>query len=299
MNTVNETKRQYWLWVTRPEFYLDDEGKDRADLDPTEGGDAGGWWTCHKDTRRGDLVFLWRTRPRSDIGYLFQAESDAYSLRDDEYAAQRGWDYGCDYRVLYKFKNPVTIQDLRNEPGFQDWKPLRGQFQRRVFRILPEYWTALNQLAAKKNPDYRKLIETFGSDAAGKSITREKQLEEMLVNDLGLLKRFGYDLALYIDPETGADGQQFACEGGGGRIDLLCYDRRRKRYVVIELKNDRAGYRTFGQICSYMGWVKAHIAKKTPVEGLVISRGYDARFESAMNVVDQISQLDIEQLGFE
>jgi hypothetical protein len=37
------------------------------------------------------------------VGYLIQVESDAYSITDDRHAYERGWDYGCDYRVLYKF----------------------------------------------------------------------------------------------------------------------------------------------------------------------------------------------------
>jgi len=59
MTTTKTNQRQYWLWVTRPEYYLDDEGNDSSDLDPSTEVDVGGWWTCHKNTRRGDLVFLW------------------------------------------------------------------------------------------------------------------------------------------------------------------------------------------------------------------------------------------------
>lgn len=38
--------RQYWLWVTRPEYYANDDGSDREDLDPQSGIDSDGWWTC-------------------------------------------------------------------------------------------------------------------------------------------------------------------------------------------------------------------------------------------------------------
>ena len=47
-----------------------------------------------------------------------------------------------------------------------------------------------------------------------------------------------------------------------------------------------------------MGWVQSHIAEKGSVEGLVISRGYDTKFESALNIMDKIAQLDVERLGF-
>ena len=70
MNTTENIEQQYWLWVTRAEYYLDGDGNDKEDLDPTKTEDTDGWWTCHKDTRKGDLVFLWRTAPKKDIGCL-------------------------------------------------------------------------------------------------------------------------------------------------------------------------------------------------------------------------------------
>lgn len=47
---------QSWLWVTRPEYYLDEKGQESEDLG---GDDESGWRTCHKDTKKGDLAFLW------------------------------------------------------------------------------------------------------------------------------------------------------------------------------------------------------------------------------------------------
>lgn len=110
---LEPNERQYWLWVTRPDIYLDEDGNDREDLDPNSGVDSDGWWTCNKDTKKGDLVLLWRTSPKKDIGYLIQAESDAYSIAEDN---DRGWEYGCDHQMLYKFYDPINIKELRNDP---------------------------------------------------------------------------------------------------------------------------------------------------------------------------------------
>lgn len=74
--------RAHWVWVTRPEFYLDDSGDERADLEPGNLELGEGWWTCHPDTRTGDLILLYRTAPKSDIAYLFEAASDARVLDD-------------------------------------------------------------------------------------------------------------------------------------------------------------------------------------------------------------------------
>src|SRR5262245_42964777 len=90
-NKDNVNNRRYWLWITRPEYYLDESGYDREDLDPESGVDSDGWWTCHRDTQKGDLALLYRSRVRRDLGYLIQTESDDYSIVDDVYASQQGW----------------------------------------------------------------------------------------------------------------------------------------------------------------------------------------------------------------
>lgn len=293
-----DNQRHYWVWITRPEYYLDPDGNEREDLNPSSEVDVGGWWTCHKNTQVGDLIFMWRTSPMRNIGYLIQAASDAYSIADDDGASQQGWDYGCDYQVLYKFANPVAMQDLHNTPHLHDWGAYRAQFQGRVFKVPPEHWERLNQLAIQKNPDYLRCIEDAQKETIVRKILLEEHLEEALMRNLGLLKPFGYNLELYRDPNTGATGRQFVCKGIGGRMDLLCYDIEAKRYVVIELKNVRAGQNTFGQICTYIGWVQDRIAASIPVVGLVISRGYDAKFESSLKVTQQVFCLDIQQLGF-
>ncbi len=292
---IEPGERHYWLWVTRPDVYLDEDGNDREDLDPDSGVDSDGWWTCHKDTKKGDLVLLWRTTPKKDIGYLIQAESDAYSIADDN---EHGWEYGCDHQMLYKFGHPLNVKDLRNDPYFDEWGPLRCSFQRSSFEISKNYWDKLNKLAADKNPGYQDFIEQIQKEPFSRDILIEEQLEELLATNLKNLKDFGHNLEIYIDPASKQSGRQLICKGNGGRIDLLCYDRTKKRYVVIELKIVRAGQNTFGQISNYMGWVQNRIAGDVPVIGIVISRGYDTKFESALRITDRISHINVDDLGF-
>lgn len=287
---AQEQGRRYWLWVTTPEYYLDEDGNDQECLDPESNVDSDGWWTCNKATKEGDLVILYRAKLKKDLAYLIQTESDAYSIADDN---DEGWDYGCDYRVLYKFKNPIHIKELRKDPYFDDWPPLRAAFRRSNFKISDEYWVSLNQLAAAKNQGYQDFINQILKEPIAELRGGEKALEEALVNNLKILNKFGYDLELYIDPKSKLSGRQYVCKGNGGRIDLLCYDKKRRIYIVIELKNVRAGQNTFGQISNYMGWVQERIAKNVPVVGLVISKGYDTRFESALKITDRIKQLNV------
>lgn len=310
-----KNERQYWLWVTGPNYYLDEEGNERPDLDPSGGiEDLWGSWTCSKDTKIGDLALLWRSRRnirevlgpgakvkislKSDIGYLFQAESDAYTNDDKEEIISRGWNYGCEMVPIYKFKNPLSISEIRRNPYLQDWNALRGKFQHSYFKISLEDWERLSKLLVGKNPDYEKLLDKVQRTRIPVKVFLEEQIEEKLVQNLGLFKRLGFNLKLFEDSAKGLIGRQLVCVGGEGRIDLLCYDKQKKTYVVIELKNVRAGINTFGQISNYIGWVKETIAHRNSVKGLVISRGADTAFLSALKTNPNIFQTNIEELGF-
>jgi len=290
-----QSKRQYWLWVTRPKYYLDENGNDCEDLDPNSGVDSDGWWTCNKATEEGDLVFLYRAKLKKDIGYLIQAESDAYSIADDN---DQRWDWACDYQVLYKFDNTVNIKEIKGDPYLGDWGARRANFQGSSFKIPDEHWARLNHRLGEKNPDYVKYITQIQKEPIATFIKSEKDLEDALVNNLSVLKKFGYDLELYIDSVTRTSGRQFVCKGNGGRIDLLCSDKKHKRLVVIELKNVKAGQNTFGQISNYVGWVQGQLVGGRSAVGLVISRGYDAKFKSALKITDRVKQLNVEDLGF-
>lgn len=311
-------ERQYWLWVTRPQYYLDKDGSESSELDPSSGEDLWGSWTCHKDTKKGDLALLWRSRkylrskkylrtflapkevklfldnmtigPKSDIAYLFQAKSDAYSTKDEEIPISKGWSYACECIPVYKFENPLTISEIRTSYYLEDWKPLTGKFQNSYFRISNEYWEKLNHLLMDGNPAYKKILERTMRRKIPIWVLKEIDIEGQLAENPGILRSIGFTLDLV--------GRQMVCIGGEGRIDLLFHDKRKRCYVVVELKNKRAGQTTFGQVLNYIGWVKNRIAGNQTVKGLVISRGMDMQFKFAMEAYPNISQANIEELGF-
>ncbi len=288
--SIDKDATQYWVWVTKPEYYCEEDGSDREALDPSLQSDPGGWWTCHKSTKRGDLILLYRTKPRMDFGYLIQAETDAYSIADDEYAYEKRWSYGCDYQVLYKFQHPLTLQDLRADPYMDEFGALRAKFQGRTFAVPPSIWQQLLTRMQQMEPEFAHFLKRGGVKQVSPKIPREKELEDRIVEDPAILRRFGYDLEVRK--------RQLVCIGDGGRIDLLCYDRKRKRYVVVELKNVQAGRNTFGQIAAYLGWVEQRVSNGRPADGLVIARGFDNRFLNAAAMTDRVGHLDLEQLGF-
>jgi hypothetical protein len=298
-SSAGKPSRRHWLWVTRPEYYLDLDDDYRPG--PAHEWAESGWWTCHRSTQKGDLAFLWRAAPRKDIGYLIEARSDAYSIANEIEAMPQGWDFGCDYGVLYKFRRPLGIADVRHDPYLSEWSAVRGSFQHRVFSISDEYWNRINHLIVRREPEYRPAIQRIESRCISRQALLEEDIENYVCENLEILRSFGHDVELYTDSRTGVSGRQYVCVGFGGRIDLLCRYRNRNAYLVIELKNVRASAAVFAQITAYMGWLKtkSRIARNAPVFGLVISRGCDPNFEMFMTTNKRVSQLNIDQLGFE
>jgi hypothetical protein len=146
---VDASRRRYWIWVARPEDYLDEDGRDHPELSPDRESAEHNWWTCHRETQAGDLVLLYRSQVKKDLGYLIRATSAAYPIGDEELAADQGWDVGCDYQVMEKFQRPLRLADMRNDPELTDWGPLRVNFVRRVHEVSPAIW---NHLLTRLDP---------------------------------------------------------------------------------------------------------------------------------------------------
>lgn len=289
------------MWVTRPEvWYSEEDGGERADLDPANRLDPGGWWTCHPTTAPGDLALIYRAGRKAgfgrDIAYLAEATSYAYALSGDPYARRYGWDvhHGCDHRMVYKFEQSLALEDLRKIPRLEDWGALRGNFQRSVFAIPSDHWSRITRRAIQKDRRYERVLKQLAGPPRPDT---EKQIEDWLARNLDKLSRFGYrGVRLYRDPITGsAIGRQFVCPPVG-RIDLLCEYGRPKRFLVIEIKNVQATLRTFAQAMSYRNWIKQHLAGRRAVDVLVVSRGAHPAFDSAINSMSTVERIDVAEL---
>jgi len=157
--------QRYWLWVTRPQYYLEPDGTDRRDIDPLSSVSLQESWTCHKDTKKGDWALLYRTSPKCDIAYLMRVGSDAYSLAGNPDALQKGWSYGCAIRVIHKFRKPLPLATLRDDPVLQKWGALRCNFQGIAFPIESQYWQRLSQLLCGPNPEFVKVLKNLERDS--------------------------------------------------------------------------------------------------------------------------------------
>ena len=242
--------RSYWLWVTKGEYYQDPDGGDRDILEP---GDAEIYWSCHKDTRRGDLVLLWRTTPKCDVAYLLQVTEDATATSK---AGRWHWPYGCAATPLFKFNRPLTVAEIRSDPMLSDWSA-KGHFQKKAWKIEPKTWARLCRRLEKTNADFKKVLASVRGRLAVR-ILREERLEQRLADHPRLFRKIlGFDVEV--------KGRQLYCDEQGTYIDLLLRGRHKRRFVVVELKVVRATRNHFGQIAGYMGWVRRHLAGGAPV----------------------------------
>ena len=206
--------------------------------------------TSSSSTARGAS----RTSPTSSRHAL-----DAYSLLDDDHATEQGWDYGCDYEVIEKFRRPLSLTEMRADPALQDWGALRAGFRRRVYAIPPDTWNHLLDRLSDDRTESERRRRT-----AAKRYALERDIEDRLAADLRPFRRHGLRLELRA--------RQHVCRRGG-RADLVCFETGEKRYVIIELKRGLVSRNAVAQLLSYRSSIAEEFpARRRPIGVLVGDR---------------------------
>lgn len=298
---------RFWTYVTRPEYYMEDpEDPDSPDKfgpvitnESEIREDYNFWrWSGNKHMKLGDLIFLYRTAPKKDIKYVFQALSDAYNWPDEDYDPEDApWEWACDIVLIEIFEHPLSLKEMRADPILSEWSAVRCSMQSSTFRMTPEQWHRVFELVHEKGDITGiEVIEPAAIDyAIPKKFKEEKEIEEIIVQNLPkLFKKEGFRLKLYRHSD-GKSGRQFGCKNIG-KIDILAEDKKTGALVVIEIKKDIAGRSVAGQIDSYIGFVTKYIADGRQVFGFVVSRGADKKLESATEFKDYIRVYDYSSL---
>ena len=284
--TVEGDAPGQWLWVTGPRYYAELDGSDRVDLEPVGEYVPDGWWTCHKETREGDLVMLYRTKPRMDIAYLIQARSDAYSLLQDP-TAEPGWNYGCDYEVIEKFENPMGIAEIKADPVLEGWNAKNAKFQHSAFRMQREIWDHLiSRLVTNPEETARELTKLT------KIYSLEKEIEDTLAQDPERFAAVGLNLQLVE--------RQHRCLNGG-RADLVGKYKHSNRYVVIELKRGLVGRSAVAQVLSYQASIGTQFKAGggAPPHGVLVGERLDNEAAGMISDDDRLRFVSLSELGFE
>lgn len=199
-----------------------------------------------------------RPKPR----YLLRlTRSAAYSLLDDDVAAEHGWDYGCDYEVIEKFEHPLTLEEMKSDPALREWGALRARFRRKVYEIPPDTWNhLLDRLSVDRDASERRRRR------AAKRYALERDIEDRLARDLRPFRKHGFNLELRA--------RQHVLRRGG-RADLVCYDRDANRYVIIELKRGLASRNAVAQLLSYRASINEEFPARSPPIGILVGDRLD------------------------
>ena len=155
----NSSGKQYWLFVTRPKYYLDDDQE--YDL---KGGEKY-QWACHKDTQKGDEILFYLTTGPTKKGKCIKYQAKAVSNAEEVPPEERKkflWKYACNIEILKDHDPPLLISEIRKEvnnqhiplyPALKDCRAITVNFQGTAFPLKEKEWECFIQLLEdKKRP---------------------------------------------------------------------------------------------------------------------------------------------------
>jgi hypothetical protein len=127
---------QIWLWVTLPETW--------SQHDLSLG--TAVTWSCHEDTRTGDIALLYRAELATDFSHVFKVTESAH--KDAELAKEWGLDWWCSATVALVLRHPIGLPTVRSDRRLQTWVAAQLNFHGSAFAIDPAEWRALAALAS-------------------------------------------------------------------------------------------------------------------------------------------------------
>lgn len=152
--------RKAWLYMA--------DASDPAQLNVLQERDSV-LWGANPNTRAGDLVFMYLTRPETRIAYIFQALEEAQDASELRHSNPNWkWDYSVRLGNKIQLSNPVPWDEIRNEPTLNGWslqRNVQGAMRRKLDIGEEGYYPALRTLIVRKNPDIQpqlSALETGG-----------------------------------------------------------------------------------------------------------------------------------------
>jgi RecB family endonuclease NucS len=160
---------------------------------------------------------------------------------------------------------------------------LKKSFIGRSHPIDDMYWSHLRaRLGLNEERLDARLAETESR------YTTEKLIQQRLFANPGLFRPYG----LRLDMKN--------CEvrlPGGGIVDLLAWDRRSKRYVIIELKKAAADFRALGQVVAYRDtWQRRNPWIRRPL-GLLVGDSLSPKIRDVVKRRRRVRFIALKDLG--
>jgi hypothetical protein len=159
--------------VVRPAYYLDEDGQERKDLEPSAGFEPTAWWTCSAEARMGDTALLCRSTTRRDIAYFAVVRSDQekLDLSGDELHGR----HVCQYEIRERFAKPIPWATIKADDVLSQWGAVKVRFVRSSFPVRDDCWARLVAMAGRTP-------EQLAKQAVDRiyRIRRERQIQDRL-----------------------------------------------------------------------------------------------------------------------
>jgi hypothetical protein len=137
-------------------------------------------WRANKNTCQGDLILMYRTRPFSDIAYVFVAGSDPYETEVTRYWQ---WKYGIRITGGFRLPRVITLNELRLDRALDGWSFVehqQGIMDRTDDLVAEGVWDRMREILEERGAD---LPRQFGSGWARRSAPRKVFLSYVRENE--------------------------------------------------------------------------------------------------------------------
>ena len=252
------------VWLTgasgKGDFaFLDSLGKDSGDNEESI-------WACNERTRRGDIIVLYCTSPRSYIHSIWRSNSGGFFNPFDY--------YHCRTTVCDGVLTPhITFNELKKDEYMSQVPIVRRNLQGiNGIELSAKDYAELMRMIQEKGGDTSKLPQLFeGTDADFGEIKLEKDVEERIL--IPMLKKLGYaesDWTRQLSQKAGRKEKAIP--------DFVFFPRGEKHFenapMIIEAKLDMAPVqellKAFKQGLSYARMLRSSIMGICDKERLIL-----------------------------
>lgn len=195
--------RRYWVQVTGEDYFETLDSDD--DL----------IWSARKGVRAGDLVFVYRTAPRSAITDVFEVTNDSY------FEPWEKWDgFWMEMSRLCRIKD-IPFAGLKNDGVLGVWGAVRKRFHGIVIESVPP--SIYNGLLEKIPKDLRTQHDLEPEPTAGEGLSGRFAIEADFADQViePLLRQWGFRFEREYRCQFFAGSQTIH-----GRVDFFISDDR-------------------------------------------------------------------------
>jgi hypothetical protein len=232
MGTTSPVSRNIWLYV------VDGTNVEDLALLDSQGFDT---WRANPNTKAGDLILMYRTKPFSDIAYVFVARSDARKVNNWY------WKDAIDIADGYRLPRVITLEELRSTKSLKHWTFLKNQqgvMQHSEDLQAKGAWSSLRRLIEERAPLIKRHFRQVWSGTGKRKhvFLSYASQDKRHADDIYLaLSRRGIDVwldRLELRPAVDWD-QTIGTALRSSRAFVVCLSKtwiRRRGYVKAELE---------------------------------------------------------------